>query len=156
MKITTTVNWACGCREERAFFVDGRSARTPAGRQAAAKLAAAEYRRYITGDDGRCMFCILAENKARRGAIHPAFAAWSFALPDAALRAVARVAGITGGTISRSPKSQSVYVTWTAGAWRVSDHAWPSRWSNPVLTEHRAGRFFVARLRPDWLARELK
>ena len=96
-----------------------------------------------------CPACRQAQlDKAAGGLFTPALD-----LQPTAVRAAARVARLTGGRWSRSPKSGSMYVTWAEGAWRVSDHPWPGC-PDSLIREHRAGRWFVARLRADWLSRE--
>lgn len=136
---------------DRPGYVMARPTRMSPGR-AAAVVAERAY-----PPDEPCLAC---QRQAHREAcerlapgvdLHP----WTF-LPW--LRAAARVARRTGGIISQSPKSTSLYVTWPTGAWRISDHHWPGREASLVserCLRHARACPIVSRLTADWLPREL-
>lgn len=145
MKDLISTTHACGCTVQHEIQWDGRRKN--------ARAEAVDLNERAWPEDDACLRCQVAERRAAIAAIAPHLTdMW---LDLRSLRAAARVARITGGTISQSPKSKSLYVTWATGAWRVSDHRWPGR-PESLLHQHSAGiRRYVARLTPDWLAREL-
>ena len=99
-----------------------------------------------------CIRCFVA---ARRAIWSPLLGPDCYlpCLPDVCARAVRRVATITGGHVTMSPKSSSIYVTTPAGAWRISDHSWPGK-PESVRSQRQRGQWWCTRLVPDWLARE--
>ena len=146
MDTTVTLHHACGCRIEHAATYDGRV------RNARQEAVAALERMYPPAEP--CLKCAIAARTAKLAEFLPVGANWSWTVPVRHARAVARVAKITGGHISCSPKSDSLYVTWPTGAWRISNHPWPGR-RESLISQHAAGPgTFVARLTPNWLARE--
>lgn len=102
-----------------------------------------------------CFPCMRAAvTRAARGMWEPDL----YVRPSVA-RAVARVAALTGGQVTTSPKSPySHYVTWESGAWRISDHPWPGP-PDALIAErcwkiekgHCHTFIYTARLRPNWL-----
>lgn len=170
MQGTHAYTHACGCRREVAVSWDGRR------RSVTAWLLADEARRLGLGEDageyqlppqtyaqvlaerstpreGPCLRCDLAARRMDLAVLAGGLWEPQWWRQPAVVRAITRIARLTGGTVSQSPKSESLYVTWATGAWRISDHPWPGR-PESLRHEHRAGRWYVARLVADWLGHE--
>lgn len=148
MKITSTINHRCGHTEVITVWCDGRSRKD----RERAEREAASLERAAASDD--CCACYHRRAAAMAGGD------WADAtIRPAVIRAVLRVARLTGGRISRSPLSASLYVTWPTGAWRVSDHCWPGVESSLIrerVAIRRGRALCFARLQPNWLEVELE
>jgi len=147
MRSGIQVKHACGCDVRHEAECDVRSWRSVA--------RTLMFLRATNPSGEVCLRCQLAADRAASlGTPMDDPARWPVRRAHA--RAAIRVARLTGGSISRSPKSESVYVTWPGGAWRVSDHPWPGRHES-LISERRLGysrRTYIARLATGWLERE--